>query len=152
MRLTKGGGALALSQSNYLMSMYLGGGNGYGFFELFTTSVIRFLGAVFSKNTALIGGGGVYSSNSNAVMFNDTVMVSNYANISGGAIHFESQNIARLSRVTLLNNVAGLYGGAIQSHIANRIAFHNLSLFTENSAGLDGGAVAMTLGSVTVGR
>ena len=159
------GGALALSQSNYPMSMYLcsftgncasgyggavylGDGNGYGFFKIFTTSVIRFLGAVFSKNTALIGGGGVYSSNSNAVMFNDTVMVSNYANISGGAIHFESQNIARLSRVTLLNNVAGLYGGAIQSHIANRIAFHNLSLFTENSAGLDGGAVAMTLGSI----
>jgi predicted outer membrane repeat protein len=70
------GGALALSQSNYPMSMfecsfmhhhasgyggavYLGDGNGYGFFKILTSSAIKFISSVFSSNTASLGGGGI---------------------------------------------------------------------------------------------
>jgi predicted outer membrane repeat protein len=151
------GGAITLSQSNYPMSLYqctftensatkyggaiyLGDGNGYGFFRMLTSTAIRFFDAVFNANRAGYSGGGAYISNSNALTFNNTVMSDNSADHSGGALHFEFKNIAAMNFTLLSRNTAFL-GGAIQSSTGNSIAFDKITSFINNFAGYQGGAL-----------
>jgi predicted outer membrane repeat protein len=157
------GGAITLSQSNYPMSLYqctftqnsaakyggaiyLGDGNGYGFFRMLTSTAIRFFDAVFNANRAGYSGGGAYISNSNALTFNNTVMSDNLANYSGGALHFEFKNIAAMN-YTLLSHNTAYRGGAIQSSTGNSIAFDKLTSFINNKAGNQGGALYAIEGS-----
>lgn len=163
------GGAITLSQSNYPMSLYqctfmnnhafgyggaiyLGDGNGYGFFRTLTVTAIQFFDAVFKSNTAAVSGGGAYVSNSNAMTFNNTVMTGNFANDSGGALHFEFKNIAVMNYTLLSLNGAARRGGAIQSSTGNSIEFNKLTLFKKNYADVDGGAISMTQASAVAFR
>jgi predicted outer membrane repeat protein len=155
-------GAVSLSQSNYPISfhdcnftynhasgkggaVYLGDGNGYGFFQVFTISAIRFLGAMISRSIAL-SGGGVYVSNSNAVTFNNTVMSGNIASYSGGALYIESRNIVHIYHTELSQHTAQS-GGATKISGINNVTFNNLSYIRMNNASLDGGAVSVSQGS-----
>jgi predicted outer membrane repeat protein len=160
------GGAVSISQANYPMSfydcnfknnhaygkggaVYLGDGNGYGFFQVFTISAIRFLNSNFTGNKAS-SGGGVYISNSNAVSFNNTVMSGNRAlsndGDGGGAIYIESRNIVRLNDAELSQNYA-VFGGAMKIGGINNVTFYGITNFTQNLAHHDGGAVSLTQGS-----
>ena len=157
------GGAVGLSQSNYPIdfyhcnftgnhvtgkggAVYLGDGNGYGFFQVFTISAVRFVNAIFHRNTAL-SGGGAYISNSNAVTFDNAVMTDNVAKSSGGALCIESKNIVHLNNTELSRNTAQ-FGGAMKISGINNVTFNNLTHIHKNNASIDGGAISMAQGSV----
>jgi predicted outer membrane repeat protein len=159
------GGAISLSQSNYPMSLYhckfsrnsavlsggavyLGDGNGFGFFQVLTIKAIRFLDAVFINNTAGNTGGGAFFSSSNAVSFNSTILTGNSAGHRGGALHFDSKNVVEMKDCTLSYNAA-VSGGAMSIFSASSVNFYGLTSFRSNHASRHGGAVFMGEGSAS---
>lgn len=131
------------------------GGSGGGISNAGTGTMI-INRSVISNNFAAGSGGGFDDENGfGTLIVSNTTFRNNSAVLDGGAIHESGNiNLNTISSSTFTGNFAGLGGGGFSNNpagVANSVAgnvdFEN-SLFLDNSAGGDGGAI-QAVGPVT---
>ncbi|GIL68215.1 hypothetical protein Vafri_21474 [Volvox africanus] len=116
-------------------------------------ALVHFLQCQFSRNQALVQGGGINMAADRADINRRTVLVlleQNTLNLNsadiGGGICFRATNscMMRISNCSISNNTAQMEGGGAYSSTTKcggQLLVGNGSLWTGNSAGLHGGAI-----------
>jgi len=117
-----------------------GGALSISAFSSYTTVIIR--NCTFVGNEASFGGAASINGN---VVLEDSVFIGNSA-FFGGALRL-SGSISCLSKNEFKDNVASVYGGG--AIVASGTALMNDLIFSGNSAGLSGGALALMSSSYT---
>ncbi|QDT99961.1 choice-of-anchor Q domain-containing protein [Gimesia aquarii] len=112
--------------------------NGFASYHPYRTDSITISDSIFSENTALKEGGGIFSSHGEISIF-DTQLIGNSAMSSGGGIYTISSETITIENSELTGNSAAFQGGGLYGVFTSKVSINNSTVAANQSESFGGG-------------